>query len=153
MKIQAQDLYHGAALTQIVEHSSFKALNRASEKYGHYLINHDRHVFVKYRSNGDGVWTFIFGEEEISAIRQQIEIGNTTYVCLVCGGSTVLALTSDELTQVLDLNAFDSSGWIKVEVPNKGSAHVSGKKGKLKRTIPHKSFPDKLFAVSSTEPH
>lgn len=48
MKIQDQDLYHGAALTQIVEHASFKALNRGSEKYGHYLVNKDQHVFIKY---------------------------------------------------------------------------------------------------------
>ena len=28
MKIQEQDIYHGPALMQIVEHPSFKALNR-----------------------------------------------------------------------------------------------------------------------------
>ena len=36
MKIQQKDYFHGAALTQIVEHESFKALNKADSKYGHY---------------------------------------------------------------------------------------------------------------------
>ena len=46
MKIQKMDMFHGAALTQIVEHPSFKALNKADEKYGHYQINHDRRISI-----------------------------------------------------------------------------------------------------------
>ena len=45
MKIQTQDLYHGAVLTQITEHPSFKALNKADTLYGHYLVNHDTRLF------------------------------------------------------------------------------------------------------------
>lgn len=42
MKTQEKDLYHGAALTQIVEHTSFRALNLAPVKgYGHHLVNSD----------------------------------------------------------------------------------------------------------------
>ncbi len=51
MKTKEMDLYHGPALTQIVHHDSFKAINKATTKYGHYLVNTDRHVFVKYRKN------------------------------------------------------------------------------------------------------
>jgi len=47
MKIQHKDLFHGAALTQLVEHNSFKALNKADDKYGHYLVNTDRRLLVK----------------------------------------------------------------------------------------------------------
>ena len=57
-KIQKQDLYHGAALTQIVEHPTFKALNRASKNYGHYLVNADREVFVKYSASSSSPWGF-----------------------------------------------------------------------------------------------
>jgi hypothetical protein len=56
MKIQEQDIYHGPGLVQIVEHKSFKALNRASSKYGHYLINTDRHVFAKYSTKKKTPW-------------------------------------------------------------------------------------------------
>ena len=35
MKIQKKDLFHGSALTQIVEDPLFTALNKADEKYGH----------------------------------------------------------------------------------------------------------------------
>ncbi len=56
MKIQEQDIYHGAALTQIAEHESFKALNKGSERYGHYLINADCHVFIKYSKAAVSPW-------------------------------------------------------------------------------------------------
>jgi hypothetical protein len=32
MKIQQKDLFHGAVLTQLVEHNSFKALNKVDAK-------------------------------------------------------------------------------------------------------------------------
>ena len=46
MKIQEQDLFHGAALTQIIEHAAFTAINRL--EYGLYALNHDRVVLVKH---------------------------------------------------------------------------------------------------------
>lgn len=46
--IDHKDFMHGAALLAIADSPGFTALNRASVKYGHYVVNHDRHVFVKY---------------------------------------------------------------------------------------------------------
>lgn len=57
MKIQKKGSNHGVALTQIVEHPSFKALNKADEKFGHYQINHDTRILIRYRS-GNSPWTF-----------------------------------------------------------------------------------------------
>ena len=48
MKICERDLYHGAALTKIVMHESFKALNKATEKYGHYQVNHNARLLTKH---------------------------------------------------------------------------------------------------------
>jgi hypothetical protein len=58
MKIQRKDYYHGAVLTQIVEHKSFKALNKFDEKYGHYKINHDIRLMVKLASEDSDPWQF-----------------------------------------------------------------------------------------------
>lgn len=145
MKIQEQDLFHGAALTQIVEHESFKALNRASAKYGHYLVNADRHVFAKYSKAKATPWSFTFQPNDLKAIRNEIVSGNTAFLCLVCGTSTVCALSEEEFRHLIDYSS-SATQWVRVEVPAGGSCHVFGSKGNLKRTVPHNFFPGKVFA-------
>jgi hypothetical protein len=144
MKIQEQDVYHGPALMQIVEDPSFKALNRASKRYGHYLVNTDRHVFTKYRRTKRSPWQFVFTPDELSAISTAISADGHVFVCLVCGHSTICALTADEVAQVIDVTATSQQS-IRVEVPSGGSCRVSGSIGKLKKTVPHNSFPEKVF--------
>lgn len=144
MKIQEQDIYHGPALMQIVEHQSFKALNRASLHYGHYLVNTDRQVFVKYRKTRRSPWQFVFQPDELSAISTAMSSNGRVFVCLVCGHTTICALNEDEVVQIIDLAATTQQS-IRVEVPQGGSCRVSGSKGKLKRVVPHNSFPTKIF--------
>jgi len=144
MKIQAQDFYHGAALTQVVEHESFKALNKGSSRYGHYLVNADCNVFVKYSSLEEGPWTFTFQPEQTRPIRNVIESKSQAFVCLVCGEETVCALSGSELGDIIDL-ATNQNQWVKVHFPPGGSCRVQGSAGDLGRTVPHNSFPNKLF--------
>jgi hypothetical protein len=144
MKIQEQDLFHGAALTQIVEHKSFKALNRGSQKYGHYLVNKDQHVFVKYGKSNVTPWKFTFAPDEIEAIRGEADKSKSVFICLVCGPITVCALNRAEFTNTIDLSA-SGQQWIRIDVPKNGSCRVSGSAGSLKRRVPHNSFPDKVF--------
>lgn len=144
MKIQAQDFYHGAALTQIVEHESFKALNKASTRYGHYLVNADCHVFVKYSSADEGPWMFTFQPDHLEPVRTVLDIEGCAFACLVCGDDTVCALDSEELREVIDLQAEDVQ-WIRVSYPAGGSCRVTGSLGELSKTVPHNAFPRKLF--------
>ncbi len=144
MKIQDQDIYHGSALTQIVQHDSFKALNRASSKYGHYLINKDQHVFVKYRTNKRSPWSFTLQPDELEAIAAEIKSKKIVFLCVVCGTSTVCALSQEEIDSVIDVQS-SSPQWVKVSVPKGGSCHVSGSTGKLSKVVPHNSFPEKIF--------
>ncbi|MBT6158296.1 MAG: hypothetical protein HOL01_07730 [Planctomycetaceae bacterium] len=145
MKIQDQDLFHGAALTQIVQHESFKALNRGSKtKYGHYLINTNRHVFVKYRKPNQSPWQHTFSEDEIDAIANQIKKRQKVFLCLVCGKTTVCALRIAEIKRVLDMKG-EGQQWVRVEVPKGGRCHVSGSNGRLAKTVAHSAFPEKVF--------
>lgn len=144
MKIQEQDVYHGAALTQIVEHESFKALNRASTKYGHYMINADRQVFVKYRTSTSSPWIFTLQPSEVRALASALDGPSKVYLCLVCGKTTVCAMNAAELATVIEVQPAEQQ-WIRVELPKNASLRVSGSRGKLGRTVPHKSFPDKVF--------
>lgn len=144
MKIQEQDLYHGPALMQIAEHPSFTGLNKADAKYGHYIVNADRRLFVKYSSADASPWPFTFQPNEMKAIQGDIAAGARTFVCLICGESTICCLNQSELVEVIKI---DSRGaqWVRVEVPKGGSQHVSGSRGKLRYTIPHNAFPAKVL--------
>lgn len=144
MKIQEQDIYHGAALTQIVEHPSFKALNKVDEKYGHYLINLDKRIFVKYRTNEKSPWTFTLLPQEIEAIKTDINIGANVFLCLICARETVCAIDIKEVRILVDLDS-DKPQWIKVDSVAKGSMWLSGSKGKLTYSIRHNLFPNGLF--------
>lgn len=145
MKIQDQDIYHGTALTQVVQHDSFKALNRASGKYGHYLVNKDQHLFVKYRTNRKSPWSFTLQPDELDAIRKEVKLKKFVFLCMVCGAATVCALTHEELQSIVDI-ASSTPQWIKVTVPKGGSCHVTGSIGALDRVVPHNAFPEKIFA-------
>ncbi|MHB0980497.1 MAG: hypothetical protein ACYC5Q_10600 [Thermoleophilia bacterium] len=148
MKVQEKDLFHGAVLTQIVEDPSFKALNKASPHYGHYLVNTDKQVFVKYRTGGTSPWQFVFSSDELQVIERAEKSGDSLLLCLVCGQVTVCALDASEIKTVLDL-AQVRSQWISVEVPSGGSCHVRGSAGSLKRTVPHNAFPGKVFSPTN----
>jgi hypothetical protein len=49
-----------------VEYPSFKALNKADEKYGHYQINYNTRILLKYRSKKESPWDFELKEEDIN---------------------------------------------------------------------------------------
>ncbi len=144
MKIQQQDMFHGAVFTQIVEHESFTALNRATPKYGHYLVNADRHIFVKYSKSKASPWQFTFSPDEFRAVAHASGTRNKVFVCLVCGRVTVCALTVAEIEQVIDIAAVGKQT-VYVRVPSGGSCHIRGPTGELPRAIPHNSFPNKVL--------
>src|SRR5438552_1824863 len=131
MKVQQKDLYHGAALTQLVEHDSFKALNKADGKYGHYLVNTDRRLMVKLTEKPHYPWSFTFQPDDLDTLRADIASGFRTFVVLVCGKATVCLLEQADYEAIIDLDAAGQQ-WIRVEVP-KASMRVRGSLGELKR--------------------
>jgi hypothetical protein len=54
-------------------------------------------------------------------------------------------LNIDQVYEVVDIFIQSGQQSIRVEVPKAGSCHVSGSIGSLKRTVPHNSFPNKVF--------
>jgi hypothetical protein len=151
MKIQEKDRFHGAALTQIVEHPSFKALNKADGKYGHYQVDGtskgqraSMRVLMKY-STKKNKWQFTFQPDDLHVLNTDIQSNPRTYACLVCGRVTVCLLRRKDLNQVIDLNSGVAQS-LTVSLPGVGaSLRVRGSKGRLPHTIPHSAFPDDLF--------
>jgi hypothetical protein len=144
MKIQEKDFFHGAALTQIVEHPSFKALNKADEKYGHYQINHNTRILLKYRSKGESPWTFELKEEDINTLIDDIASDQRSFLCLVCGKISVCILSSGEYQDLINTSQ-RTSQHITIELPPRSSMKVKSKIFTLDHTIPHTNFPNILF--------
>ena len=144
MKIQQKDLFHGAALTQLVEHDSFKALNKVDDKYGHYLVNTDRRMMAKLTEKANAPWVFTFQPDDLATLRADIASGFRVFVVLVCGTTTICLLEEADYSAIIDLHAGNAQ-WIRVEVP-KASMRVRGSAGELKRAVKHKAFPEDVFA-------
>lgn len=143
MKIKQKDLFHGAALTQLTEHPSFKALNKADTKYGHYMVNTDRRLMVKHTEKSSGPWTFTFQPDDLNTLQSDIASGFRTFVVLVCEKVTICLLRESDFLKLIDLNN-PAPQWIKVEVP-KASMRVRGSRGSLTHAVAHKNFPDDVF--------
>ena len=144
MKIQDKDLYHGAALTQIVCHPTFKSINKDREmlKYGCYSVN-DFLVFIKISTGPGPAWQFTFKMDDLIILKKLLN--RKFFLCLVCSDKTICCMNKTEICDVLDLRD-QSQQYIRVKAPPGGSIHVNGPKDKkLGHTISHNTFPDKLF--------
>jgi len=144
MKIRNKELYHGAALLRIVEDKSFTALNSVRGEYGHYLLNADRHLFVKVTTKAAPPWQFSYNRDDIAKIARVLGSGKV-FICLVCGRMAVCALNQAEMQHLLQMSAANQQ-WIRVQSPKGGSCHMSGSNGKLKRAIARNAFPKKVLA-------
>lgn len=82
---------------------SFKALNKVDEKYGHYLVNHDIRIFVKYRNNDGAPWQFTLQPSELKYVKVDIKSGANVYLCLICGYITICALTKEQIINLIEL--------------------------------------------------
>jgi hypothetical protein len=144
MKVQKKDIYHGIALTQIVEFDEFKALNKADTKYGHYLVNTDRRVLVKYSSAQYGPWQFTFNQDHLNMINGDLRRKDQLYVVLVCGDATVCLLDEDEVQQLINVDS-SASEWIRVDSRPGSQLRVRGSQANLNHKVPHNRFPDAIF--------
>ena len=141
--IDHKDFMHGAALVAIADSEMFTALNRASVKYGHYVVNHDRHLFIKYNDGkGPGDYFFTFSAEDKKRIAS--EPAPLVFAVLVCGNEVVTGIARDELSQLIPLTT-PTSSTIKVAAHQGRQLRVSGPEGQLP-LISRRSFPARILA-------
>lgn len=148
--IRHKDFMHGAALVAIAQHRNFSALNKASGKYGHFKVNHDCHVFIKYRdesaqdSHLGQDYIFTFKEDEVRLMRDSKSRTSTVYAVLVCGDEAITALSLSQLGELIDLPPTHQQ-WVNVHAEPRKRLRVRGPKGQLKRPVPRKAFPDQIL--------
>lgn len=131
MRIQSQDLYHGAALTQIVESNGFTALNRDPEKYGMYLLNHDRRLLIKHASStrADGKYPFTFSETDLGVLAScEIASPEKVFIALVCGTEVICGLDMAIASTMMDFGS-PTKQWITVEAESGKKLRTRGSLG------------------------
>jgi hypothetical protein len=143
MALDKYEFMHGAALVQVVNDPAFTSLNKASDAYGHYVINEDRRLFMKYSTARSSRWQFTFHLDEIEAIRADME-DFPTYVGLVCGTDGVALLSGAELMELVGTCDADQPA-VMVSRPRGGSYRVSCGDVQLPHTIRQNSFPRRLI--------
>lgn len=136
--IDQKDFLHGAALVAVADSSQFTALNK-DKGYDHYVVNHDRHVFIKHTDQPGADFRFTYQSEELRRIREAARNGKA-FVVLVCGQEAIAALPFQELEQVIDLDT-TSSQWLKVTGELRKSLRICGSHGKLRRALARNAFP------------
>ena len=150
MKIDDKHLYHGAALAQIIEHPSFTALNRENDmpKSGHYLINHNIHLFIKY-STSEGEWLFTFKPQDVQEYKKYInsDSGQKLFLCLACIPNAVGVLGKKEIERYLDMNYLEQQ-WIRViekTGDSRTTLQMTSSMNETKGKFSHANFPGILF--------
>lgn len=145
MAIAEHFFMHGAALATIAGAEEFTALNRASSgKYGHYVVNHDREIFIKYcRREGPGAYPFTISADDKEWIARRSSAKTQVYLVLVCGHEAIVALSARELERLVDLS--DTRGeTVKVGVEPGKWLRVHGPGGELD-AIPRNDFPQRVL--------
>jgi hypothetical protein len=139
-----KDFMHGAALVAIADSEHFTALNKSGVKYGHYVINQHRHIFIKY-TTGDGpdFW-FTFTPDDKSQLAETALHGQV-YAVFVCGGEVVTGLTLDELRKLVDLHKPQAES-VKVTAEPHKQLRFAGPQGELDHQIARSAFPQRILA-------
>jgi hypothetical protein len=134
---------HGAALVAIADSAEFTALNNASRKYGHYVVNHDRNLFIKYNDgSGPGDYFFTFQPTDKKLITETAPRARV-YVVLVCGDEVITGLSREELSDLVDLTTPEVES-VKVTASAGRQLRVRGPGGSLP-PIPRGSFPQRIL--------
>ena len=144
MGIDYKDFMHGAALVAVAEDSRFTALNKGSTHYGHYLVNHDRHLFVKYNEgSGPGDYCFTFSADEVRRIlgtRQP----QGTFVVLVCGDEAITGISLAELRSLIDVRS-PAQQQVRVSAKPRKQLRLYGPGHSKLGPIPRNAFPDRVL--------
>lgn len=164
MKINDDHLYHGAALTQVAEHPSFKAINADSDhgtlSRSVFLINHDIGLYLKYASEPKGKFKefiFTFHENHLADLNALKAKRKNVFLVLVCvSAREICCVPYSEFLNLQSIRkrqkgADEDSYAVIVTIPKRKQARVymnaPGRKRVMigERKVPRDDFPSRIF--------
>jgi hypothetical protein len=151
MRIDKQDLYHGAALMQIIEHSQ-AIIVKMSHKSSEYQISvataprgdENRYIYIKHVARNAEPFRFVFSKQERDFLEIELTRNAPVFVVLVCASSYVCVLNKK---QYRELAAERGRMTLLVEAPPGGRMRVS-RWGSEKKPllVAHNAFPKEVVA-------
>lgn len=164
MKINDDHMYHGAALTQIAEHPTFKAVNafwlNGKKSQAAFRVNDGTGIFVKYASAPHGTareYVFTFSNDHLGELATLREHCTQVFVVLVCIKiKEICVISYGQLTELIRLRKKTKGGdedqyQILVTAPANKQFRVyvnrPGTKGIIMGTqlVRRNAFPEMLF--------
>ena len=164
MKINQDHLYHGAALTQIAEHPTFKAINEVSlngvRSRCAFLVNTDIGLYLKYATKPKGPFKefiFTFHTDHLDELQKLRARPSKLFICLICvSASHICCITYESLLELIaerkqKKGADEETYTILVTMPAGKSFRIymnePGRKKVMieERIVPRDDFPDVLF--------
>jgi hypothetical protein len=162
MHIDEDQMFHGAALVQIAEYASFKAINRFEDlsARGAFRINTSTGIYLKHASNPTGryhEYLFTFNKKNLSELEALKRLCTRLFVVMVCvKAREICCVEIADIENHIErrrksLGRAESQYQILVTIPHDKSfrvyANVARKKGlSLKKQIVSRNgFPAILF--------
>jgi len=145
--INRRDPYDGIVLRSLAKYGEPFQIADLADKAGHFCLNEDAFLLVKYASQNQSPWRFTFRPDDIETLVNDHNEGGLfggSYVCLVCGYNSLCALQEDEWSSILDFNTAGQQTVVVRRDP-RSSFEVTGSSGELDRKIPASRFPSLVF--------
>jgi hypothetical protein len=128
MKIDKKDLFHGAALLQIIEASPYTMIGRIRNR-PYYCVTagnaprgkENRFLYIKYVSSSREPFRFSFTELERRFLKRELKRPEPVFVALVCGSEFVCVLSRQEFEK---LSASAHRMLLQVQTPERGKIRV-----------------------------
>ena len=143
MTIAERELFHGAALAQIIRANDEGACVRASERsQSLYLLAENVGLYIKYSKNRLSPWKFGFPSVQRNEVESALAGGlRAMLICLVCERDGFVGLTYDEFVLLMP-NEVDRTGTIYVTRRRQRLYSVRGSGGGLKHKVSSSRFVD-----------
>ena len=164
MKINQDHLYHGAALTQVAEHPTFKAINELSlqgvRSRCAFLVNTDIGLYLKYATKPKGPFDefiFTFHKDNLAELQALKARSKKLFICLICVSALhICCITYEALLELLavrkqEKGSDEDAYTILVTAPaNKSFRIYMNAPGRRKvmigqRIVARDDFPDVVF--------
>jgi len=146
--ITERDKFYGVVLRHLTRHDGLSKVREVGDKAGHFCLNDDAFLLVKYSSSESAPWRFTFRPDDIhTLIKDQNQGGlfGGSYICLVCGFESLCALREDEWSALLDLDVVEGQQTISVHRSPRSLFEVKATCGNLDHKIPASRFPSLVF--------
>jgi hypothetical protein len=164
MKINQDHLFHGAALTQVAEHPTFKAINEMSpggvRSRCAFRINADIYLYLKYATKPKGPFKefiFTFNRASLDELQALVAPGHKIFIVLICvQAAQICCITYDKFLALIaqrraKKGADEAAYSILVTLPAGKSFRIymnaPGRKKKMlkEKIVPRDDFPNILF--------